>query len=121
MNQTNDLSLYSAESSLDSKSIAAFIDDFVQDITKETVIVIDNASVHISKYFENKRKEWEALGLKIFYLPTYSPHLNLIEYLWRFMKYEWIEFDVYDCWQNLVEYVEKIVKLFGVEYTIKFG
>jgi hypothetical protein len=42
-----------------------------------------------------KLEEWEKKNLKIFWLPTYSPHLNLIEILGRFLKYEWIEFSAY--------------------------
>jgi transposase len=30
----------------------------------------------------------------------YSPELNLIEFLWRFMKYEWIEMSTYRSWQS---------------------
>lgn len=120
MNKENDLSLYSCEGSLDSITIIAFIDNFVQGIKDQTVLVIDNAPVHTSKSFENKKIEWAQKGLKIFNLPTYSPHLNLIEHLWKFMKYEWIDFDAYDNWQNLVEYIENVEKNFGTLYTINF-
>ena len=37
------------------------------------------------------------------------------------MKYEWIETEVYSSWNNLVEYVEKILKEFGTKYTINFA
>lgn len=57
----------------------------------------------------------------IFPLPTYSPELNLIEILWRFIKYEWIEFDAYKSWEHLVEYVENVIKNFGEKYIINFG
>ena len=33
--------------------------------------------------------------LFLFFLPTYSPKLNLIEILWRKIKYEWLEFKAY--------------------------
>ena len=33
--------------------------------------------------------------LRLPWLPTYSPQLNSIEILWRFMKYEWIETEAY--------------------------
>ena len=60
-------------------------------------------------------------GLEIFNLPTYSPELNLIEILWRFMKYEWIEFDAYKSLENLVDYLENIIRNFGEKYIINFG
>jgi len=46
--------------------------------------------------------------------------LNLIEILWRFIKYEWLEIDAYSCWKTLVADLEKIIKEFGVNYVINF-
>ena len=37
------------------------------------------------------------------------------------MKYEWIESWAYASWNNLVEYVENILKDFGTKYTINFA
>lgn len=115
-----DLNLYSVEGSLTSEVIISYIDDFVKKIKKKTVLVLDNASIHKSQIFQEKTKDWKDKGLEIFYLPAYSPHLNLIEILWRFMKYEWIEFSVYESFTNLVEYIEKIAVNFGIKYTINF-
>ena len=115
-----DLNLYSVEGSLTSEIIIKYIDDFCNNIEGRNVIILDNASIHVSKEFKTKMIDWEDKGLEVFYLPTYSPHLNLIEHLWRFMKYEWIEFDAYKSWNNLVEYVENISANFGNKYTINF-
>ncbi len=115
-----DLNLYSIEGSLTSEVVIRYIDDFSNKITKKTVIVIDNAPIHKSNLFKERIKHWKEKGLEIFHLPSYSPHLNLIEHLWRFMKYEWIEFSVYYSWDNLVKYIEKIVNNFGILYTINF-
>ena len=46
--------------------------------------------------------------ITIFELPDYSPQLNLIEILWRFIKDEWIEIDAYKSWKTFVASVEKI-------------
>lgn len=116
----NDLNLYSVDGSLTSDIVIEYINDFSEKITKKTILVLDNAPIHKSKLFKMKKKEWAEKGLEIFHLPSYSPHLNLIEHLWRFMKYEWIEFSVYNCWENLLKYVEKVAKNFGLLYTINF-
>ena len=116
-----DLELYSVKGSMTSEVIISFIDDFWKKKEEEKIVlVLDNASVHRSKLFKNKELEWKAKGLEIFYLPTYSPHLNLIEHLWRFMKYEWLNFNIYDNWDNLVKYIEDVAENFGAKYTINF-
>ena len=71
--------------------------------------------------FQSKLPEWEKKGLLVFYLPEYSPELNLIEILWRFMKYEWIDFSAYNSWSDLVDYVEGVIKNFGGQYKINFA
>ncbi|WP_321900125.1 IS630 family transposase [Paraburkholderia heleia] len=54
-----------------------------------TVIVLDNASVHHG-ISEATRQRW-LLEHKtvLFYLPAYSPELNMIEIVWRHLKYRW--------------------------------
>ncbi len=91
---------------------------------------MDNAPFHRSKSFREKIKEWKENNIRIFYLPTYSPHLNVIEILWRFMKYEWIEFGAYKSWKTFVAYIEDVIINFGknielilyeyLKYTCKF-
>ena len=93
MSLDNRIEAYSCTSSLNSAAVIAFIDDFVEKITQPTAIVIDNASIRHSEEFHWKIKEWKEQGLEVFFLPTYSPHLNPIEILWRKMKYEWIEYE----------------------------
>ena len=115
-----DLNLYSKESSFSSQNVIDCVDKFCQKVKKRTVIILDNASIHKSKLFKSKLIEWLNLGVEIFYLPTYSPHLNKIETLWNRMKYEWIEFDAYKNFENLTKYIQKITNNFGALYTINF-
>jgi hypothetical protein len=37
------------------------------------------------------------------------------------MKYEWIEFWAYTSFGHLVQYVEDVIKHFGVKYKINFA
>ena len=121
MNRSNDLSAYVFEGSITSAVILACIDDFARQSTKPTVIVMDKASIHTSQMIQEKLEEWKNQQIEIFQLPPYSPQLNLIEILWRFMKYEWIELKAYESWENLVSNVEKILREFGKEYVINFA
>lgn len=70
--------------------------------------------------FIDKLEEWQQKNLEIFWLPTYSPKLNLIEILWKFIKYEWIEIDAYENHLNLLKYLTKVLNNFGSEYVINF-
>ncbi len=82
---------------------------------------MDQASFHRSQKIQEKLESWKLRQLEIFWLPAYSPKLNLIEILWRFMKYEWIEIDAYKNWRTLVNYVEKVLREFGNKYVINFA
>jgi len=70
--------------------IVSFLDDFSFRIRKKTFIVLDNATVHRNKSIKRLRLIWENRGLYIFFLPPYSPHLNIAETLWRVLKGKWI-------------------------------
>lgn len=108
------------EGNINSDAAIAVIDEFCQTITKRTVIVIDNALLHRSKKFTAKIKEWEEQDLLIYYLPPYSPELNIIEILWRFIKYQWLPFDAFTSFQNLKYRIEGILDNIGSKYRINF-
>ena len=114
------LQAWTFEASVNSDVVIACIDAFCKTLTKRTVLVIDNAPFHTSHAVEDKLAEWKARGLELFFLPAYSPQLNIIEILWRFMKYEWIEFDAYKGWKYYVEYIEEIIIHYGTKYVINF-
>ena len=96
------------------------LDTFFPAVDKPTVIVVDRSSIHTSNAIKERLEEWTQRGLTIFELPSYSPELNLIEILWRFIKYEWLNINAYDNWDILVSSVEKILKEFGSNYVINF-
>lgn len=120
-NIENELQAYTFEWSIDSDIMIACIDDFCRFVTKKTVLVLDQASIHTSAAFLDRIPVWKESGVEIFHLPTYSPQLNLIEILWRFIKYEWLDFDAYESWKQLVESVEDILRNVGTEYKINFA
>jgi hypothetical protein len=49
-----------------------------------------------------------------------ATELNLIEILWRFIKYEWLPLDAYKDWKTFVECLEKILREIGTNYVINF-
>lgn len=121
INRGNQLDAYTFQGRITSAVVIAVLDQFSDTLTKRTVVVLDQASMHTSRAVQAKLKEWEVKQLFIFELPPYSPQLNLIEILWRFIKYEWLEFDAYKDWDSLVEAVENILKQVGTKYVINFA
>jgi transposase len=121
LSKDNDIEAYSSEGTINSDLVIAFIDDFAKKITQKTVIVLDNAPIHCSDAFKDKIEEWQAMDLYIFFLPTYSPHLNLIEMLWRKIKYEWLKPQDYSDFDTLTNAVENIIRDVGQKYKINFA
>ncbi len=105
---------------VDSQTVINFFDNFSKNLSKNTVIIMDQASIHTSETIIEKLSEWKQKKLEIFWLPTYSPKLNLIEILWKFIKYEWIEVDAYNSWKNLTNYLKKVLDNLGTKYVINF-
>ena len=109
------------EKNINSEMIISFIDKFSEKIEKKTVLLMDQATIHISDKIMEKIEEWKKKNLEIFWLPTYSPKLNLIEILWRFIKYEWVEVSAYESKNSLRNYLTKVLEGFGTEYVINFA
>lgn len=91
------------------------------EISKETFVVLDNARVHSSKMFKERLPYWQERGLFIFLLPTYSPHLNIAETLWRKLKCEWLVPEDYLEKDSLLYAVNRCMANIGKELTIKFS
>jgi transposase len=121
MNRNNDLHSYMFEQSVHTGVVIACFDAFCTTLTKKTVVVIDNASIHTSEEFEDRIPYWKKQGLIIKYLPPYSPELNLIEILWERIKYTWLPFSAYQCLNALIEALENILSNVGSKYQITFA
>jgi transposase len=121
MHRQNDLHPFLFEGSIHTGVVIACFDTFCQTLTKKTVVVIDNASLHTSEAFADRLPSWKKKGLIIKYLPPYSPELNLIEILWRRLKYTWLPFSAYACLNALSEALETILSQVGSEYQLTFA
>jgi transposase len=120
MNRRNELRYQIYSETINSQVVIEFLDKFSKSLAKPTVIVMDQASIHTSERLIEKLEEWEQKNLKIFWLPPYSPKQNLIEILWKFIKYEWIEVEAYENWTSLFSYLKKVLDNFGTDYVINF-
>ena len=121
MNKKNQLYYEQYEKSITSEMVINALDKFSENLKKRTVIILDQASIHTSNRIIEKLEEWKEKKLELFWLPAYCPELNLIEILWRFTKYEWIEISAYESRSCLNLYIKKVLELFGTEYVINFA
>jgi len=120
MNTDNKLESFVFEGPIDTQLVIDCFNLFLKRITKRTVVVIDNAPIQTSDEFEEWIEVWKKQGLIIKYLPEYSPELNLIEILWRKIKYEWLPFSAYASFSDLKNAVVEILGEFGSKYRISF-
>ena len=110
---------YTVEGNIDSGIVISCIDEFSQSLTKPTVVVIDNASMHTSKAFQARIAEWKQKGLTFYHLPPYCPELNLIERLWKMIKYHWLPLNAYASFNSLRETLAST--LFQIGRTLHIG
>lgn len=93
----------------------------------ETIfITLDNA-----KYYKNSLIQGylEASKIKLLFLPAYSPNLNLIERLWKFMrktvlynkhyaKFAEFKFAIMDFFKNIAQHKSKLVTLLTKNFQV---
>ena len=109
------------EGTVTSAVVVASIDHFISTLRRPTVLIMDNASVHTSFEFQENIEGWQQQGLTIVHIAPYSPELNIIEIVWRKIKYEWMPFAAYESFQSLKECLFDILANIGKSYTIEFA
>ena len=117
----NTFSCLAFEKSINTNVVVESIDQFSKNLERKTVLIVDNAPTHTSDDFLDKIPEWKGRGLEIKFLPAYSPELNKIETLWRFIKYYWLPFSSYQSFNNLKANLFHILKNVGNIFKINFS
>lgn len=105
---------------IDSNFIIEQLDRFSCTIKKHTVVVLDNAKVHQSKQLGKMQDAWSKRGLFIFYLPPYSPHLNIIERLWKEIKARWLNEKDYQNDEQLFYSTKLILDAIGKSLKLNY-
>ena len=110
-----------ASRSMTGADLVAFLDEFSRTLTKPTVVPLDNASIHTAKIVAAKIEEWEGRNLYLYYIPAYSPELNLIEIMWRKIKYDWLPLRAFESFKRLGEDLTHVVQGIGYKYKVVFS
>lgn len=113
------------EGSCRSAEVMGYLDTLAEEAEKageEVVVVMDNAPFHTAGIIREREEEWERSGLRLYRLPAYCPHLNLIEGVWRRLKGFLMPRRFYDSVGELKEAVLHALRLFGaVEVQTQLG
>ena len=89
LSRRNECRAYFIEGRVTAAWISERLDALSLSVRRPTVVVLDNATVH-RKAAKDRGHVWQERGLFVWFLPAYSPHLNIAEVLWRRLKYEWL-------------------------------
>lgn len=108
------------EGSITAAWVSERLDALSLSLRHPTVVVLDNASVH-ARAAKERAAVWQGRGLFVFFLPPYSPHLNIAETLWRKLKYEWLRPEDYADEQTLRLAVWQALAAVGVSLRIQFS
>ena len=109
------------ESNIDAQFILEYMEDFSFQTDRKTFVVLDNARVHKAKTIRERIPYWQKRGLYIFFLPPYSPHLNIAETIWRKLKKEWLNPEDYLNKDSLFYAVNRCMAGLGDSREIKFS
>ena len=104
------------EGSCRTGEVLSYLNDLAERAEREgkpVVVILDNAPFHKAGAVRDARAGWETKGLKLYYLPAYCPHLNLIEGVWRRLKGFLMPRRFYDSLAELREAVVSALRLLG--------
>jgi transposase len=121
LSRTNQCLVKTGEQTFSAQFVLEQFETLSFNLRKLTVIVLDNARIHTSMIIKERIKIWRRRGLFLFYLPRYSPHLNIVETLWRKLKYEWLTPNDYQSKEHLFYQINLALKAVGNSLFIRFS
>lgn len=111
---------YEIAGTVNSEVAIAVMDRFADQMTGFNIVVLDNAPVHRSNAFQDRIPKWIEQGLHLYFLPPYSPELNLIEDVWKKIKHQWLPLRAFTSAQNLWDALGDVLAKIGQELKITF-
>jgi transposase len=124
IDRESQLESYVIEGKITSDVVISFFDQMAEKTQYQeipTIVLIDNAPIHTSNNFDSHTLEWCQKNLIIVPIARYSPELNIIEILWRKIKYEWLPVSAYESFEKFKETLNDILAGVGSEHVIDFS
>jgi transposase len=120
-NLHNQVHSFAFQGPIDSHTVIPCFDLFHQHQQSPAVVVVANAPIHTSEDFEAELERWQKEELYVKFLPPYCPELNLIEMLWRKIKYEWLPLAADQNFKTMTASLFDVLKGIGSKYRITFA
>lgn len=117
----NKISYATSKQAITADFIIEQLDKLSLSMRRPTVVVMDNAKVHTATKVKQLSGTWQKRGLYLFYLPPYSPQLNIAERLWKELKARWLKPEDYLSVDQLFYAVNLALAAVGVQLFINFS
>lgn len=92
-----------------------FLEAIPLDTERPTWVVLDNYAVHKAKRIQERLQALDAKGLHLFFLPPYSPELNLIEPCWHDVKHYRMQQRTFTTEEGLLHAVDQTLQEYADE------
>lgn len=121
LNAGNDAQFFVGEGKVNAALVAEVLESFRQKIKSPVTVVLDNAPIHTAAAVTDRIADWAKEGFHLFFTPAYYPEMNLIEHLWKKIKYDWLPLDCYRDKKSLLTALIEVLKNVGTKYQITFS
>ncbi|MEM9831395.1 MAG: IS630 family transposase [Bacteroidota bacterium] len=121
LNRSNQLIYRTTVENINADFVIEQLESLSWKITRPTVVVLDNASAHKARKLAQCIDYWQQRGLFLFYLPPYSPHLNIIERFWKELKEGCIRPEDYQSADTLFYAVDRALAATGKQIKVNFA
>jgi len=118
----NLLTYHTSKTTIKRPDVVRFLDQLARESTPGlmTVVVLDNATIRHNIDQETLDQWLLKHRMVLFYLPPYSPELNLIEIVWKQAKYHWRRFVTWSK-ETIDTEIGKLLDGYGSKFEIRFS
>jgi Transposase and inactivated derivatives len=111
---THEVITVSNDSYINAESVCELLMKLVElQLGMPITLILDNARYQRCRIVQERAA---ALGIELLYLPAYSPHLNLIERLWKFVKKKCLYSKYYENFALFKQAITECLGKVGTEY-----
>jgi transposase len=105
---SNEITMVTNETYINAESVCQLLAEIAKlGLVTPITLVLDNARYQKCALVHNYAA---ALNIELLYLPSYSPHLNLIERLWKFVRKECLYSEYYEKFPEFKQAIDNCIR-----------